>query len=280
MLDPGAQTHQGMYGWSSDTNVTGTMRPANATYSRKDIVYIQVNDSDMDTSGAKTAPVLYAYGAEDGTNALPTLPPRSFLVGTISVPIAGGGSPTVVRNPAVYVAAGAPLPVSSDTERDALSKYDGLSVRRLDISGRPVETWDGTDWVGALRHVEYYNTQIGVPNNTPFGPSVMTLDGGRSRYPGFVTNTTNDLFTPTQAGVYTFSWYQVWNAPNGAGPCFFAIDRGGVRLAAEQKPAAYEHTFTVANVFLYAGETVKLIFVQTSGNSISIDHRVRITKQP
>jgi hypothetical protein len=34
MLDPGAQTHQGMYGWSNDANITGTMRPANATYSR------------------------------------------------------------------------------------------------------------------------------------------------------------------------------------------------------------------------------------------------------
>jgi len=281
MIDPGASTHQGMYGWSSDSNVTGSVTAADATYDRKDIVYIQVNDSSAgDGSGALSAPVLYLAGTASATPTAPSLPARSFLVGTITVPKAGGGSPTVLLNPAVYVAAGAPLPVFSQAERDALSKYDGLTVRRMDLIGRPTETWDGADWVGALRHMEFYNTQVGVPNNTPFGPSVMTLDGARSRYPGMITNTTNDLFTPTQTGVYTFSWYQVWTAPLGPGPCFFAIDRGGVRLAAEQKPSAYEHSFTLPNVFLNAGETVKLIFVQTSGNPITIDHRVRITKQP
>jgi len=144
-IDPGAAVDQGMYGWANSANTTGTMRPANATYSRKDIVYIQVNDSSSgDGSGAINANPTYAYGPEDGTNALPTLPPRSFLVGTITVPAAGGGSPSVVRNPAVYVAAGAALPVSSQAERDALSLYDGLRVLRLDIIGHPVETYDLT----------------------------------------------------------------------------------------------------------------------------------------
>jgi len=32
--------------------------------------------------------------------------------------------------------------------RDALVKYDGLTVRRLDISGNPTETWDGVGWRG------------------------------------------------------------------------------------------------------------------------------------
>lgn len=36
--------------------------------------------------------------------------------------------------------------VSSATARDALTKYDGLSVRRLDVTGRPTETWDGSKW--------------------------------------------------------------------------------------------------------------------------------------
>jgi hypothetical protein len=32
--------------------------------------------------------------------------------------------------------------------RDALDKYDGLTVRRLDIDSRPTETWNGVTWVG------------------------------------------------------------------------------------------------------------------------------------
>jgi len=149
MLDPGAQTHQGMYGWSNDTNVTGTVTAADATYDRKDIVYIQVNDSDMDTSGAKNAPVLYLAGSATADPKSPDLPPRSFLVGTITVPKAGGGSPTVQINTARYVAAGAALPVWSAAERDAIpDKYDGLLIKRMDLPGRPDFVWDGTKWNG------------------------------------------------------------------------------------------------------------------------------------
>ena len=147
MIDPGASTHQGMYGWSSDANVTGSVTAADATYARKDIVYIQVNDSSAgDGSGATSAPVLYLAGTASASPVAPTLPARSFLVGTITVPQAGGGSPTVVLNTARYVAAGAPLPVFSQAERDALSLFDGLIVQRRDLAGRPMQTWDGTEW--------------------------------------------------------------------------------------------------------------------------------------
>lgn len=145
MLDPGASTHQGMYGWASDANVTGTVTAADATNPRKDIVYIQVNDSSAgDGSGATTAPVLYLAGTPGVTPAAPTLPARSFLVGTISVPIAGGGSPTVVLNPARFVAAGGILPVSTDGEATALSQSPGLTVS---YSDGLTATSDGTSFV-------------------------------------------------------------------------------------------------------------------------------------
>jgi hypothetical protein len=75
------------------------------------------------------------------------LPARSFLVGTITVPQVGGGSPTVVLNPARFVAAGGIQPVNSQAERDALDKYDGLTVRRSDLAGRPLQTWNGSVWL-------------------------------------------------------------------------------------------------------------------------------------
>lgn len=163
MIDPGASTHQGMYGWSSDANETGAVTAADATNPRKDIVYIQINDSSAgDGSGEVTANVKYLAGTPAVTPSAPALPARSFLVGTITVPQSGGGSPTVVRNPAVHVAAGAPLPVSSQAERDALSKYNGLSVLRLDVAGRTVETWDGARWVNGPIGTAYVPIWTGV----------------------------------------------------------------------------------------------------------------------
>jgi hypothetical protein len=146
MIDPGASTHQGMYGWSTDANVTGSVTAADATYTRKDIVYIQVNDSSAgDGSGATTAPVLYLAGTPSASPVAPTLPARSFLVGTITVPQSGGGSPTVVRNPAVYVTAGAALPVESQAAQDALTQYPASQIVRTDDKYKEYIS-DGTTW--------------------------------------------------------------------------------------------------------------------------------------
>lgn len=38
------------------------------------------------------------------------------------------------------------IPVNTATERDAIPKYAGLTVRRLDVSGHPLEEWDGATW--------------------------------------------------------------------------------------------------------------------------------------
>jgi len=286
MLDPGATTHQGMYGWASDANITGSMRAANSTYSRKDIVYIQVNDSSAgDGSGALSANPVYAYGPEDGSNAAPTLPPRSFLVGTISVPVAGGGSPTVVRNPAVYVAAGAPLPVWSQAERDALTAFDGLSVKRLDIPGRPNETWDGVDWVGASRYEEwtYSNPANTIPNATGWGPGLGTLDTTNSVYPGFGSTPANDIFQVNSAGRYTFHWYMILGGAAGA-PVYMSIrnSSGSTTYTSHQWPNAYEHDLGEITLNLAAGAQVKLVFVQTGGSTYNSTtaHRLRVTKQP
>jgi hypothetical protein len=162
MIDPGATTYQGMYGWATDANVTGSVTAANATNPRKDIVYIQVNDSSAgDGSGALNANVLYLAGTPAPSPVAPALPARSFLVGTITVPQSGGGSPTVALNPARFVAAGGILPVFTQTERDALVAYDGLAVRRMDLASRQVETYNGTTWVSDGRD--------GLPTRLQFG---------------------------------------------------------------------------------------------------------------
>lgn len=147
IITPGAATAQGSYRWSSDANSTGPITAADATYARKDIVYIRVNDSSSgDGSGALTAPVLYLAGTPSASPVAPDLPSRSFLVGTITVPQSGGGSPTVVRNPAVFVAAGGVQPISDQAEQDTLVPYKGLRIRRMDLGFDAV--YNGTRWVG------------------------------------------------------------------------------------------------------------------------------------
>ncbi|QAY16073.1 minor tail protein [Arthrobacter phage Elesar] len=155
MLDPGATSHQGMYGWASDSDITGAVTAADATYARKDIVYIQVNDSTAgDGSGATSAPVLYLAGTPSATPAAPALPARSFLLGTITVPQAGGGSPTVALNTARFVAAGARLPVFSAADRPS-SPFVGQEVTRLDRNNH-IQSWNGSSWKWVSRPERYY----------------------------------------------------------------------------------------------------------------------------
>lgn len=145
MIDPGASTHQGMYGWATDANITGSVTAADATNPRKDIVYVTVNDSTAgDGSGTVSATPAYLAGTPGVTPAAPALPARSFLLGTIDVPKVGGGSPSVTVNPARFAAAGGILPISSKAERDALTPYDGLTVDRLDLDR--YERYNGTAW--------------------------------------------------------------------------------------------------------------------------------------
>jgi len=226
MLDPGASLHQGMYGWSSDANVTGSVTAADATYDRKDIVYIQVNDSSAgDGSGALTAPVLYLAGTASATPTAPTLPARSFLVGTISVPKLNGGSPTVSLNPARYVAAGAPHPVDL-TDRDALVKYDMLTVQRRDVAGRPLETWDGSEWVRFSRSYAKALGQ-GVLNSIPavnpnLGPVWVPFPDGRFTVAPVVTITSDQsrvIVVAADVSIYGFNLYatNVTTSDSGAG---------------------------------------------------------------
>lgn len=136
MIEPAAMLYQGAYPWASDQAISGAVTAADATNPRIDILYIQINDSSSgDGSGALSAPVNYLAGTAAATPQAPTLPPRSFLVATINVPKADGGTPTVTFNAQYFVAAGASVPVLSQAERDTFTQYDGLKVIRLDKGG-------------------------------------------------------------------------------------------------------------------------------------------------
>lgn len=55
--------------------------------------------------------------------------------------------------------------------RDAFDKYDGLSVRRLDLTGRPTETWDGATW----------NRSPVVTSGSPVSDGFWSITGGLTK---------------------------------------------------------------------------------------------------
>jgi len=189
MIDPGASTNQGMYGWATDSTVTGTPTPQDATLPRKDIYYIQVNDSSSgDGSGEISANVKYLAGTPNASPVAPTLPPRSLLIATVTVPQVGGGSPVVVLNPARFVAAGAPLPINSQAEEDALEKYVGLEIIRTDQAGLPKFTCDGTKFLRKDPKTWRFERTIATDSNPG------DIAGTTSLMPGTITDAPAGLY--------------------------------------------------------------------------------------
>lgn len=277
-IDPGASVDQGMYGWANSANTAGAMTAADATYARKDIVYIQINDpTSGDGTGSLSYAPQYLAGPMDGTNAPPALPVRSFLVGTISVPQAGGGSPTVTRNPAVYVAAGAPLPVSSQAERDALTAFDGLSVRRMDRPGRPLETFEGSVWAGPARHAEFITPLLNAASGAGTNYGTMNPVGAHTFSNTFCSVGGNGILNILEDGVYlcmitvtppaSLGNTQLWAIQNGSTA---VLSQNGISYGSYTQTA----TFTVHAA---AGDTIQ--FGVTGSNAVSgFGGAVKVTK--
>lgn len=146
-LDLETSNAAGPYFYSiDDTANTGSITAADATNPRVDIVYVTLNDpSQSDGSATPDVFVGYLAGTPSGSSPSAPMPPaRSMVLFQINVPKQGGGSPTVTNVAPYTVAAGAPIPVRSQAERDALSAYDGLQVYRLDT--HTTETYGPTSW--------------------------------------------------------------------------------------------------------------------------------------
>ena len=289
-LDVGEGVTQGGYDWANDSNFTGSgaqgVQAADSTNPRKDIVYIQVNDSSAgDGSGAVTANVLYLAGTPGVTPAAPTLPARSFLVGTISVPVAGGGSPTVALNPARYVAAGGLLPVSGTADRATITTpYVGQEIQRTDLTqlspAGVKERWNGTNWEH-FGHAEFTTAANQVPQNTAWGMGVFTRDSGPTTDDAFVTIKATDELQVRDAGLYSVtvlpSFITTAATPTAtiSGISWLSVDGsytvtmgGGLQNFAAALP----------NVRLAAGAVIKPLLAHGSGGDRTFTSRVRVTR--
>jgi hypothetical protein len=278
-IDPGASTHQGMYGWASEVNIAGDITPSDSTYDRKDIVYIQVNDSSAGdgTAGAPTAPVLYLAGAASATPVAPALPPRSFLVGTINVPKTGGGSPTVILNPARYVAAGAPLPATL-AERDALDEYPTLSVVRTDLGGVQ-ETWDGAAWTRGIQHVEFTGEADNtVTAGTLWGLGFLTKDSTRSRNDAGLVSPGRDTVTLPGPATYLI-WARCRLDGTASGQTYISFtDAAGAEIDSKDIIAGTPGgTYQHSNFYVPATADYKIRF-KTDAAGRKLSGRIAITR--
>jgi hypothetical protein len=278
VISPGAATAQGSYRWSADANVTGAVTAADATYTRKDIVYIQVNDSSSgDGSGALTAPVSYLAGTPASSPVAPTLPARSFLVGTITVPQTGGGSPSVVLNPAVFVAAGARLPIASVGERTLLTPYVGMEILRTDLTqvsaSGVVERWNGSNW-DHFGHVEFTSATNTAAQNTAWGMGVFTRDATPSTDAAFVTINATDKLQVRDAGLYSITQLIAftttisgisWASVDGS----YTVNLGG---------GLQNFVATMPDVRLAAGALIQPLLSHGSGSDRTFTGRVRVTR--
>ncbi len=129
VLDVHTPAAVGPYEYALDAEETGPLDAADASHPRVDLVYVQVADpSESDGTSTPGLVVGYVAGTPAAAPSAPTTPARAMVLATISVPRAGGGSPTVQRQAPALTLAGAPYQVRSDAERDALLATLGSSV--------------------------------------------------------------------------------------------------------------------------------------------------------
>lgn len=119
--------------------------------------------------------------------------------------------------------------VSGEAQRDALEKWDGRSVQRLDLEGQPIDIWDASDGVWlpkAPLTLTFTNTYRHI--GTYFGEAVqaagVSRSGRRVSLQGGLANnvTVNyDALDPGNANTeYTLAEFDPAYAPKGASAPF------------------------------------------------------------
>jgi hypothetical protein len=164
---------------------------ADATNPRRDRVVLEILDPDNGGGAGRKAQFRVIAGTPSATAAsgggyppAPTSP--SITLFDIDVPRSGNGSPTLTDKRPFTAAAGAPIPVTSKAERDALPKWAGRSAARLDRGGY-VDYCDGTGWGSPVEAIDFT-----IEAGYTFSGSLMKLAYGstaQARLVGTITRT-------------------------------------------------------------------------------------------
>jgi hypothetical protein len=117
-------------------------------------------------------------------------------------------------------------PVNTDAQRDALTKFNGRAVTRMDVTGAPLEIWDGAVWrriyTGPYA-ITAGSASIGIvtAGNTS-GPFGQTFPAGRFTQPPIVLLSTDQTrVTAVAANIVASGFnlylgnYSTGNSANG-----------------------------------------------------------------
>lgn len=124
-----------------DGNSTGSVVAASGSFIRYDLLYVTILDPSTPPS------VQYTAGVTGTT--LPATPASSIPLAQITVPISGGGAPTITLIAANAVAAGAPTALRTATSALPTNPYDGQLVSDPKNGLRRYSSVSG-DWASGL----------------------------------------------------------------------------------------------------------------------------------
>jgi hypothetical protein len=138
-------------GPTTEAVATVTIGAAPGSNSRIDVVWTRQRDANSTVS--PDAATVAEVGVSAGTAAVsptkPAIPIGAEELGTVTVAAGAtatnGAGVTIANTARLTVARGADVPVRTVAERNALTTFIGLTVKRLDDGGR-TERWTGTAW--------------------------------------------------------------------------------------------------------------------------------------
>lgn len=195
---------QGAYPVYSTTTVTQALNAA-SSQDRIDLIYLWLQDNEVDASGAVQATFVYLAGTPSGSPVAPTIPAgrSGFPICTVSVPHTG--SPTVTQAGIMpyTAAAGGIVPAFSSSQPG--SAENGQVRWRADrlptVQPGPLEIWDSTNslWDPI------------VPDAYPRGrvaSTKLSTAGANS------SNTTPIVYLATTVTLTSGRRYRMWAAGN------------------------------------------------------------------
>jgi hypothetical protein len=156
-----------------------TANPADATNARRDLIIAR--QSDTQWSDASTAMVVQqVVGTPSGSPVDPTPAAGDFItLARVTVPATATTivSANITDLRPFAVATGGILPVTTQTERDALTKYTSMAVWRLDLN--QMEAWNGTTWgvVGPAAAPAYAHDEGGGSRTVASSASFLDFTG-------------------------------------------------------------------------------------------------------
>lgn len=228
VLDVASSGVNGPVLWAITAQESGTIPAADATYSRNDLLSVQVDDPTTgDGTSAPAVRLVYATGTPSASPADPASPPRSLKLCRLVVPKAGGGTaavswlapvvsggglwfPTTAARDAALTAPTAGMRCETGTGSSLSSwLHDGASWQRVWMAGNPPRLEQGSGSTALTSGAGNTLITFAAPFSSP--PAVVASPASsaplsQSVCPGNITTTGFTLYAARTDGASTSYW--------------------------------------------------------------------------